>query len=76
MSAATPLRFRITRAPMSDTQGAPWYVTGNRRDWADDYVWGHFSTWLEAMLAARFWILASQGRTPSARRSDFVPAHG
>ncbi len=43
------IRFRITRAPMTDTQGAPWYVTANRPDPDDDYTWGHFPTHAEAI---------------------------
>jgi len=43
------LRFRVTRAAQPSPEFANWYVVGSEDDWSGDPIWGHFTTWQEAM---------------------------
>lgn len=43
------LRFRVTKSPNPLPEFANWYVIGSEDDWSGDPIWGHFTTWQEAM---------------------------
>lgn len=48
-----PLRFKITASRTGWPQEPwRWYVIGNRVDWSDDYCWGNFTNWADALRFA------------------------
>lgn len=52
-SPAQPLRFGITREPLTvGPEWSPWAVYGTRPDESGDPMWGHFPTWAEAISYA------------------------
>ena len=46
---AEKLHFRIYRLREASPAFAPWFVEGNREDWAGDLLWGNFLTQPEAV---------------------------